>query len=88
MAWRTSTAVIFFLVPLLAAFGQARPIWPRQFDVAFGLSTLANIVENNPPLVNKTAHFYYNWNLKAQRIDYPEACVPIFPVRNDNNFFE
>jgi len=56
-----------------------RPVWPRMFDVAFGVSTLANITDNNPPLVNKTAHFYYNWNLKAQRIDYPDACIPIFP---------
>jgi len=58
---------------------QPKPIWPQMFDVVFGVSAVNNITANNPSMVNGTSHFYYNWaQYRAQRIDYPAGCIPLF----------
>jgi len=49
-----------------------KPVWPIQFDAPFGMST----PKANPPIVNTSSHFYYNWDIKASTIVYHERCLP------------
>eukprot|EP01127_Copromyxa_protea_P005845 TRINITY_DN1568_c0_g1_i1.p1 TRINITY_DN1568_c0_g1~~TRINITY_DN1568_c0_g1_i1.p1 ORF type:complete len:220 (-),score=53.29 TRINITY_DN1568_c0_g1_i1:41-700(-) len=52
----------------------SKPHWGAQFDAAFGLYSPVN------NFINFTSHFYYNWDLKATLITYPERCLPTFNI--------
>lgn len=51
----------------------AKPVWPNQFDSPFGL----NWSEGGVKIINNaTSHLYYDFDIEAQLIDYPELCFP------------
>uniref|UniRef100_A0A7S1QWU1 Uncharacterized protein n=1 Tax=Neobodo designis TaxID=312471 RepID=A0A7S1QWU1_NEODS len=72
----TALCVAALVVAAVVATGPARPNWPDQFDVPFGLNVAA------ADYVNRTSHFYYNWNLGAQRIKYHDGCLPLLTKKN------
>ena len=45
-----------------------KPLWPRNFDAAFGLTTSNG--------ANQSSHFYYDWDIQATLIAYPVMCLP------------
>ena len=64
--------LLFFAVVVLAV--PTKPVWPEQFDTAFGLNDHLYI----PPFHNVSSHMYYDWaNSKAQLLDYPVRCFPL-----------
>jgi hypothetical protein len=74
---RLSLVALVVAAAALAAVAHAavpaKVDWPVQFDVEFSLSIASAGYHN------RTSHFYYDWTRKAQRISYPEGCVPLFP---------
>lgn len=77
--------LVFCLVVVLLAIAASssavprKPVWPRQFDVQFGLSVVESPL--NGPIVNVTSHFYYDFNVQASLVTYPELCLPgLIPV--------
>ncbi len=71
--------VLLACVAVAAAAVPRKPVWPRQFDVQFGLSVVESPI--NPPIVNATSHFYYDFNVQASLITYPDLCLPgLIPV--------
>ncbi|ELR19555.1 uncharacterized protein ACA1_270300 [Acanthamoeba castellanii str. Neff] len=72
--------LVFCLVVVLLAIAASssavprKPVWPRQFDVQFGLSVVESPL--NGPIVNVTSHFYYDFNVQASLVTYPELCLP------------
>jgi hypothetical protein len=53
-----------------------KPVWPTQFDAAFGMSAPA-ITNTITPIVNATSHFYYKWDqIQSTLIDYEVNCIP------------
>lgn len=72
---------IIVAVFIACTFAQPqKPVWPNQFDAAFGLN-IPEVNNSNPAIINSSSHFYYNWDIQATLIDYPESCLPfIFAV--------
>ncbi|KJE89608.1 hypothetical protein CAOG_01043 [Capsaspora owczarzaki ATCC 30864] len=58
--------------PLAPAADPEKPIWPIQFDVPFGLNWVGGTLINNA-----SSHFYYNFDLEAQVIQYDTHCFPL-----------
>jgi hypothetical protein len=75
---RAVAAILLALVAscVLGAATPAKINWPSQFDVPFGLNVAAS------DYTNRTAHFFYNWDLMAQRIEYHDGCLPILTEKN------
>lgn len=73
---------LVFALMFVVALANAQPeksVWPIQFDTPFGLNTVV------PPIHNATSHFYYNWDIQAQLIDYVDHCFPF--AHWDSAFF-
>jgi hypothetical protein len=62
---------MFCLATVLAV--PTKPVWPQQFDTAFGLNDELYI----PPFHNVSSHMYYDWNIQSQLLDYPVRCFPL-----------
>jgi len=70
------SVVVLSLFGLVLSQNPVKPTWPDQFNSSFGL----NIPEAG--VTNATSYFYSNWQVKAQLIDYREACLDInIPAR-------
>jgi len=61
----------------VSAQDPTKPVWPTQFDAGFGLNAPAGpSYENINPIINSSAHFYYNWDINSTLIDYQQNCIP------------
>jgi hypothetical protein len=58
-------------VGVLAQAPNPPPIWPAQFQARFGVSDSIVI---GGSIVNETSYIYYNIDITAQLLDYPERC--------------
>ena len=72
MATATPLLLLFALLTVAASGTPQKPVWPEKFDAPFGLTTT---IDGSTIFVNRTAHFYYDFALKASVIDYPESCL-------------
>ena len=69
------TILLIAVVALVAIAQQpvpSKPEWPNQWDSPFGLN-IHNLLYK---ITNRSSHFYYNWDIKATRIAYPNGCIP------------
>ena len=64
--------VCWVVIEETVAADPVKPVWPLQFDTVFGL----NCKTCKPAIQNETSHFYYDWKLQSQVIDYPTTCLP------------
>ena len=69
-------AIVLSLLFFSLAEGVPKPVWPEEFDVAFGLSVIPTPI--SAPIVNASAHFYYNYDqVQASLIVYEDTCLPL-----------